>query len=66
MIKLSRKIGYRVVAQGIKVPEAGDLLHAMGWDAGPGLLVRATTQTSAFEDLLAGPKRQRAYSGKMR
>jgi EAL domain-containing protein (putative c-di-GMP-specific phosphodiesterase class I) len=52
MIKLSHELGYRVVAEGIELPEAADLLRAMGCDEGQGYWFARPLERAAFADLL--------------
>jgi EAL domain-containing protein (putative c-di-GMP-specific phosphodiesterase class I)/GGDEF domain-containing protein len=51
MIRLSHEMGYRVVAEGIEVPEAAELLGAMGCDEGQGYLFARPLEPAVFEDL---------------
>jgi EAL domain-containing protein (putative c-di-GMP-specific phosphodiesterase class I) len=44
-------MGYRVVAEGIEVPEAAELLGAMGCDEGQGYLFARPLEPAVFEDL---------------
>lgn len=48
MIKLSHEMGYRVVAEGIEVPEAAELLRVMGCDEGQGYLFARPLELDAF------------------
>lgn len=57
MIKLSHEMGYRVVAEGIEVPEAAELLRAMGCDEGQGYLFSRPLEVADFGDLLAADHR---------
>ena len=52
MIKLSHEMGYRVVAEGIELPEAAELLRAMGCDEGQGYWFARPLEIPALEDLL--------------
>nr|WP_262913720.1 EAL domain-containing protein [Rhizobium halophilum] len=49
MIKLSHEMGYRVVAEGIEVPEAAELLRVMGCDEGQGYLFARPLELEAFD-----------------
>jgi EAL domain-containing protein (putative c-di-GMP-specific phosphodiesterase class I)/GGDEF domain-containing protein len=51
MIRLSHEMGYRVVAEGIEVPETAELLGAMGCDEGQGYLFARPLEPAVFEDL---------------
>lgn len=48
MIKLSHEMGYRVVAEGIEVPEAAELLRVMGCNEGQGYLFARPLELDAF------------------
>ncbi|TCQ13029.1 sensor domain-containing phosphodiesterase [Rhizobium sp. PP-CC-3G-465] len=52
LIKLSHDMEYRVVAEGIEIPEAAELLRVVGCDEGQGYLFARPLETQAFEDLL--------------
>ncbi|KQS74347.1 diguanylate phosphodiesterase [Rhizobium sp. Leaf384] len=51
MIRLSHEMEYKVVAEGVEVPEAADLLRVMGCDEGQGYLFARPLAPRAFEDL---------------
>jgi EAL domain-containing protein (putative c-di-GMP-specific phosphodiesterase class I) len=53
MIRLSHEMGYRVVAEGIEVPEAAELLCAMGCDEGQGYWFARPLELSLFDDFCA-------------
>jgi EAL domain-containing protein (putative c-di-GMP-specific phosphodiesterase class I)/GGDEF domain-containing protein len=54
MIKLSHEMGYRVVAEGIEVPEAADLLRVMGCNEGQGYWFARPLEAAAFEEFRIG------------
>ncbi|CAN7630016.1 sensor domain-containing phosphodiesterase [Neorhizobium sp. LjRoot104] len=53
MIRLSHEMGYRVVAEGIEVPEVADLLRVMGCNEGQGYLFARPLEVAAVEGILA-------------
>ncbi|MBW6425848.1 GGDEF and EAL domain-containing protein [Rhizobium sp. XQZ8] len=52
MIKLSHDMGHRVVAEGIEVPEAADLLRAMGCNEGQGYHFARPLELAAFNGFI--------------
>lgn len=53
MIKLSHEMGYRVVAEGIEMPEAAELLRVMGCDEGQGYLYARPLEIADFDRFIA-------------
>lgn len=54
MIKLSHEMGYRVVAEGIELAEAAELLRVMGCDEGQGYLFARPLELADFDRFIAG------------
>ncbi|MFN7025173.1 MAG: EAL domain-containing protein [Pseudorhizobium sp.] len=54
MIKLSHEMGYRVVAEGIEMAEAAELLRVMGCDEGQGYLFARPLELADFDRFIAG------------
>lgn len=54
MIKLSHEMGYRVVAEGIEMPEAAELLRVMGCDEGQGYLYARPLEIADFDRFIGG------------
>nr|WP_289852119.1 GGDEF and EAL domain-containing protein [Rhizobium sp. SSA_523] len=52
MIRLSQDMGYRVVAEGIEVPEAAEMLRSMRCDEGQGYWFSRPLELEAFEEFL--------------
>ena len=57
MIKLSHEMGYRVVAEGIEMPEAAELLRVMGCDEGQGYLYARPLEIADFDRFIGGAER---------
>jgi EAL domain-containing protein (putative c-di-GMP-specific phosphodiesterase class I)/GGDEF domain-containing protein len=53
MIKLSHEMGYRVVAEGIEIPDAAEILRSMGCDEGQGYFFARPLEAATFEDFYA-------------